>query len=184
MPQTLQQRLREKALREELRAGLASLPEPQFTYEVVLPDAEDEATEAPAAPFREDAGDVDRRTAEEQAAAEAAEFERRSSALKRDPALPRPGTVDEDAIVNGAAGAAGDAALAKARNLIAAEVVELLQHDAIKFPVKGKPSRKTAPILDAFEDSQLAAAKALIAAEATVVEAEFKVRVLALVCVF
>lgn len=162
---TLQERLRQKALRQELRAGLASLPEPQYTYEVVLPDAEeDAATETgTGSAFREDAADIDRRNAEAEAAAEAAAFERRSSALKREPALPRVTTIDDDVFVG----------VSKAESLISAELVELLHHDAVKFPVKAKPSRKVAPVLDAFSDAELASARAMVAQETTAVQAEF-----------
>lgn len=36
--QTLMDRLRQKALQEELRASLRALPEPLYTYDVVLPE--------------------------------------------------------------------------------------------------------------------------------------------------
>lgn len=36
--QTLMDRLRQKALAEELRASLRALPEPQFSYDMELPE--------------------------------------------------------------------------------------------------------------------------------------------------
>ena len=81
----------------------------------------------------EDAGDVDRRTAEERAAAEAAEHARRSSALKREPALPRPLVLDDDMIAGVLEEAESE--LDKASGLIRTEMAELLQHDAVKYPV-------------------------------------------------
>ena len=82
----------------------------------------------------EDAGDVDRRTAEERAAAEAAEYERRSSALKREPALPRPVALDADLIAGVMLEAESGAGAAEA--LIRAEMAELLEHDMVKYPVR------------------------------------------------
>ena len=96
-------------------------------------EGEDTAAAAPA--FQEDAADVDRRNEAERARLEAEEFARRSSALQREPALPRVTSVDDDAIVASSV-SSSDAKIAAAEKLIAEEVVDLLQHDAIKYPVR------------------------------------------------
>ena len=95
---------------------------------------EPEPEEAPADVLSEDMGDVTRRTEEERAAAEAAEHERRSSALKRDPPLPRPLVVDEDLVAG--VMEEGEGAIATASALIRAEMAELLKHDLVKYPVR------------------------------------------------
>jgi hypothetical protein len=92
--------------------------------------------EAAPEAFPEDAGDVLRRTEEERAAAEAAEFARRSTALKREPALPRPLVVDEE-VVESVVEETGDAALGEA--LIREEIARLLRHDLAKYPVRDVP---------------------------------------------
>ncbi len=113
------------------------LPPPlslSFTFFLsFLPQLEPEPEEPKSDVFPEDAGDVLRRSEEERAAAEAAEFARRSTALKREPALPRPLVVDEEAIES-VVEETGDAALGEA--LIREEIARLLRHDLAKYPVR------------------------------------------------
>lgn len=106
---------------------------------------EDMDTSAAPASFVEDAADVDRRNAAALAEQAALEFARRSSALKREPPLPRVTVVDEDAIA--CASSHADASLAAADTLIKEELVTLLQHDAVKFPVRVSAARLQARLL-------------------------------------
>jgi hypothetical protein len=90
----LSERRRQKALRAQLADGLGSLPAPQYSYEVAVPEVEDEDDEAQA-PIDEDAADRDARLAARKRAEEEAELERRSTAIKRE--LPRPPAVNAEA---------------------------------------------------------------------------------------
>jgi pre-mRNA-splicing factor CDC5/CEF1 len=89
----LSQKRRERAARAQLMDGLEGLPEPQYTYDLSVPDLppEEEKEEV----REEDAADQDARAAAKKRALEEAELERRSTAIKRD--LPRPVNVVPEA---------------------------------------------------------------------------------------
>lgn len=166
-------RMRQKALQSKLRASLLSLPEPQYTYEIEVPDLEPEPEEPKSDVFPEDAGDVLRRSEEERAAAEAAEFARRSTALKREPALPRPLVVDEEAIES-VVEETGDAALGEA--LIREEIARLLRHDLAKYPIKAKGYKRPRGVttIEKYTDEELEAARSLLATEEVKVKEEMR----------
>jgi pre-mRNA-splicing factor CDC5/CEF1 len=142
-------------------AGLAALPKPQLSYELVVPEeeggagAEEDAFGgsmsygASAAALRgsdmgtaqetEDEEEVEARREGEEAAARAVEYARRSAALRHVPTLPRPLVLDDDAIappvrVGAGLDAAGkEAAIASA--MIQEEELLLLKRDAVLHPV-------------------------------------------------
>lgn len=89
----LSEKRRQKALRAQLADGLGSLPAPQYSYEISVPDLEDQEEEE--VPIEEDAADREARLAAKKRAQEEAELERRSTVLKR--GLPRPAVVNPDA---------------------------------------------------------------------------------------
>ena len=84
---------RNAALREELRKGLSSLPEPKRDYDIAVPVMEEEEeTSALPAGFVEDAADVDERTEAEREEARKAAWQRRSQVIQR--SLPIPADIN------------------------------------------------------------------------------------------
>ncbi|KAI5793265.1 pre-mRNA splicing factor component-domain-containing protein [Geopyxis carbonaria] len=143
------QKLHKNAIRNNLKAAFASLPAPK-EIELEEPDEPEDpdASAADAAP-EEDATERDRRHREAAEAAAAAEFKRRSQAVQRD--LPRPKTIDVDALF---------AAPLSHEPAIAHEMALLIGNDALRFPVKGGKVTGTAPPLPRIEDEFLDAARA------------------------
>ncbi len=132
----LSEKRRHKALQAQLAEGLQGLPEPQYTYEISVPELDDDE-EVDAGPVEgEDAADRDAREAARKRALEEAELERRSSTLKR--GLPRPGTVGAEAFPHlSKASADADDEVAAADALVQREMYAVLTHEAAKYPVVG-----------------------------------------------
>lgn len=148
-----------KKARKELEMALASLPAPQFEYELAAPDAVTDDDEAKMA-IEKDAADLE---AEELARLEkeAAElYAKRSSVVKRLD-LPRPvGAITDDHIYAPSNDVEKDGDTAEA--LVNEEMLVLLQHDAFTHPYvrvedeleakkskKGKKKSKESPALTA-----------------------------------
>lgn len=89
----LNQKSRDRAAKAQLLDGLQGLPEPQYTYDLSVPDLPEE--EEKEAAMEEDAADRDARAAAKKRALEEAEMERRSTAIKKD--LPRPVNIAPEA---------------------------------------------------------------------------------------
>ena len=167
--------------RKELRDGLASLPAPANEYRVEVPDAPEEAEDDEgdgADVMEEDLADIRAREAERKREEEAAALRRRSAAIRR--ALPRPPPGSRGPATEAspseldAGGSIGASALSTASTLIAAELASLLAHDAARYPPRGEKARaaEAAPDLPRVEESEMAAAAALVAAEVPEVQAE------------
>ncbi|KAM3576888.1 hypothetical protein VYU27_001253 [Nannochloropsis oceanica] len=129
---------RQKMLRAQLAEGLQGLPEPQYNYEISLPELEEdgEGGKEDGMSVEEDAADRDAREAGEKRAKEEAELARRSTVLKR--GLPRPIVVDPQvfqsrARATAAAAAEGDEKAA-ADALVQKELYAMLVHDQAKYP--------------------------------------------------
>lgn len=129
-----------KRARKELEVALANLPAPQFEYELAAPDmVTDDDDEHVKMTVEKDAAELE---AEEMARLdkEAAKlYEARSSVVKR-VELPRPMGAITDAMVLDETGSADDQeadadAEVVALNLVRNEMLQILQHDAYKFPV-------------------------------------------------
>ena len=182
----------------QLSAALSNLPEPQYAYEIEVPDLPTASGDDGAdgrggsALSVEDAAERDARAAAAQAAALEAELARRSAAVRR--GLPRPFnaasasaalTVAAQQTLSGGGSGSGDPAQ-QADALVRAEMATLLAHDGAKYPVedlgggsaggsdkdakkRAKKARKEAAAaaapLEDFEDDELSAARALVAAE-------------------
>jgi pre-mRNA-splicing factor CDC5/CEF1 len=152
---------------KRLDAGLASLPAPQFTYDVVVP-------ELPAAAEGEvqrgvralDAAESALLGAAARRAEEEAERKRRSAAVTRD--LPRPLAINRAMldVVEPAGAAKRSAAALDAQRRVQEEMVRLLRRDAALFPLKKGAVRARAAPLAAVSDVQRAGAEALVRAEA------------------
>lgn len=170
----------EKARRAAIRDGLSSLPEPQYTYDLEVPDApegEQEGTMAAgtgagSASWVEDAAEVEARREAERERQRQRELARRSTVLKR--GLPRPVAVNESDLPAGVDLDSSEGEFDRVRDpqaLIQAEMVRLLRHDAVTHPVK-RSSRKrqrqdqAPPHLPAVEDEHVAEAREMVATEA------------------
>ena len=172
---------RAAATRDELRDGLASLPAPANEYRVEVPDAPEEAEDDEgdgADEMEEDLADIRAREAERKREEEAAALRRRSAAIRRDLPRPPPGSrgpaTEASPSELNAGGSIGASALSTASTLIAAELASLLAHDAARYPPRGEKARaaEAAPDLPRVEESEMAAAAALVAAEVPEVRAE------------
>lgn len=166
---------RQSALRSELRDRLAGLPAPQNEYAFEMPEVEQEEAEAA---MEEDLADIKARKSREEEERRRIEEAKKSKALQRQ--LPRPLALPDSllsrrAYTTGSLAGADAAALREAaEELVVAEMAALLQHDAIKYPVKDAKSDKKkgakaagapagpAPPLEEFELAELEAAADLI----------------------
>jgi len=151
-------RMRELAGRNELRAGLASLPKPKDTeWEFEIPDEQQEAAMTEEA-RQEDAAERDRRERERKAAEEELERRRRTQVMQRN--LPRPTTVDVNSLLKRA-----EQESDPAEALIAKEMAALMANDAAMYPLPGSKLSGSAPPMDDIDDEALANARLLILSE-------------------
>ncbi|BGP40865.1 Pre-mRNA-splicing factor cef1 [Rhodotorula kratochvilovae] len=162
-------------VKRQLRAGFSSLPQPKNEFELVLPEEEDEVAEGEgesaevAAAMRiEDRTEREARLKHLREVEEQKELARRSQAVKR--GLPRPAGVDAAALLAQLDLEAQDADAPQhdkwrreAERAVTVEMIRLLEHDAVAYPVAGsrRPGggkAKLAPIAD----DDLAAARKLV----------------------
>jgi len=138
-----QERRAAKRARRELELALASLPAPQFEYELaapdIIPEDDDDAAVGPrvksAYASERDAADVEAEKAEQLRQEAIKLYEARSTVVKR-PDLPRPfGAIQTDAVLSGE--------MDEAEGLIRKEMLGLLQQDAFAHPVVLDPSDPT-----------------------------------------
>lgn len=161
---------REREQKASLAAKLRGLPEPEFTYEVSIPQLEGDEKGGKEAEgvYIEDAADVAERQRELIQEEEVAEEMRRSAVIRR--GLPRPPTVSQELVVPSKSGE-----FALASGLINTEMVRLLSYDEYNFPVpaavastklkggKSTPSKRPRPVeLDELADEELQRARELI----------------------
>uniref|UniRef100_A0A7S2SCC5 Cell division cycle 5-like protein n=1 Tax=Rhizochromulina marina TaxID=1034831 RepID=A0A7S2SCC5_9STRA len=157
--------------RAQLQMSLSNLPEPQYQYEIEVPDVKPDEAEAKQA-MEEDAADRDARDEAARRAAEEAEFQRRSAAVRRE--LPRP----KDVASSLSQSRKVDTALEQADAEVRLEMATLVGHDAARFPYnkpgakKEKKRKRNMPVLESFSDEELAAARGLVAAELATVAVE------------
>jgi pre-mRNA-splicing factor CDC5/CEF1 len=151
-------RNRDKATRNQLRSGLASLPKPKETeWEFELPDQEAEYARS-GMTVEEDAAERDRREREKQAAIDELERRRRTQVMQK--GLPRPLVVDLSDLLKKAANLQTEA-----ESLIAQEAASLMANDATKYPLPGSQVKGNARPLVQIDDGSLADARLLIMAE-------------------
>ncbi|SPJ75189.1 related to myb-related protein cdc5 [Fusarium torulosum] len=151
-------RMRDLAVRNQVKSGLASLPKPKDSeWEFDIPDEEkglmqvDEMTE-------EDAAERDRRERERREAEEALEFRRRTQVMQKN--LPRPVNVDLPSLLKQASSITD-----VAESLIAKESANLMANDAMKYPVPGGQVNGSPKPLQLIDDDALAEARLLIMSE-------------------
>ncbi|XP_051173244.1 cell division cycle 5-like protein [Leptopilina boulardi] len=120
-----------KQAKEQLWAGLRSLPAPRNDYEIVVPEDEtDEMGTASVNDIIEDQADVDARKQQEIIEQKQRELSRRSQVIQRD--LPRPIDVNLN-ILRPASDSLSD--LQRAEELIKREMITMLQYDTLNNPV-------------------------------------------------
>ncbi|KAH7017556.1 pre-mRNA splicing factor component-domain-containing protein [Ilyonectria destructans] len=151
-------KMRDLAVRNQLRSGLSSLPKPKDTeWEFDIPDEQKEAMQLEDV-VEEDAEERDRRDREIREAQEALEFRRRTQVMQRN--LPRPVVVDLADLLKKASKLT-DAAEA----LIAKESAALMANDAMKYPLPGAQVKGAPKVLPQLDDDSLAEARLLILSE-------------------
>jgi hypothetical protein len=158
-----------KAARQQIEAALASLPAPQFEYELAAPEVEtvDDDEDNESAKVKRPLDQADLEAAERSAKRLKAEreLEARSTVLKR-PELPRPSVIDPSAVV------VESTSHPDAAKLVQTELLRLLQHDAYAFPVappknnaEMTPVPPTPVTLEPIELEALYSARELLEAE-------------------
>ncbi|KAL9569298.1 hypothetical protein ACKAV7_006353 [Fusarium commune] len=151
-------RMRDMALRTQLKSGLASLPKPKDTeWEFDIPEEEKESMQVDEM-TEEDAAERDRRARERQAAEEALEFRRRTQVMQKN--LPRPVHIDLPSLLKQATSISD-----VAESLIAKESANLMANDAMKYPVPGGEVKGAPKPLQQIDDDALAEARLLIMSE-------------------
>ena len=150
--------MRDLAVRNQLRSGLASLPKPKDTdWEFEIPEDQLEVAQDDDMP-EEDAAERDRRERERKAAEDELERRRRTQVMQRD--LPRPLTVDLASLLKKAERLSNPAEV-----LISREAASLMANDAAKYPLPGSQVKGRPAPLSQMEDNSLADARLLILAE-------------------
>ncbi|KAI9736399.1 MAG: Pre-mRNA-splicing factor cef1 [Claussenomyces sp. TS43310] len=151
-------KLRDMAMKHQLKQGLASLPKPKDTsWELELPEEQSESSRT-AELSEEDAEIRDRRNKQIREAQEMLEAKRKTQVLQK--GLPRPAVVDIGAILQ-TASHTDDPVHAS----IEREAALLIAHDALKYPTSNMKVQGTSEALDTFSDDSLARARLEIAQE-------------------
>ncbi|WOH03521.1 hypothetical protein DCAR_0622920 [Daucus carota subsp. sativus] len=174
---------RQADLRRNLRSGLTSLPQPKNEYQIVVqPIPED--NEEPEEKMEEDMSDrIAREKAEEEARMQAL-LKKRSKVLQRE--LPRPPSASLELLKNsllradeGKSSFVPPTLIEQADEMVRKELVSLLEHDNIKYPIdekvqkeKKKVTKRTTkgnsalvPLIDQYEEDELKEADLLIKEE-------------------
>ncbi|KAF7561770.1 hypothetical protein G7046_g2372 [Stylonectria norvegica] len=151
-------KMRELALRNQVRSGLSSLPKPKDTeWEFEIPEEERETMQVEDL-SEEDAAERDRRERERREAEEALEFRRRTQVMQR--SLPRPTVVDLPSLLKRATELTDSA-----EALIAREAANLMAYDAMKYPLPGADVKGALHPPNPIDDDSLAEARLLILSE-------------------
>ncbi|EXJ94450.1 pre-mRNA-splicing factor cef1 [Capronia coronata CBS 617.96] len=151
-------RLAENAVRNSLRAKLASLPKPKETdWELELTPSEQAESAERDAQDREDQEEVDRREHQTKEAAAAAEFKRQTQVYQR--GLPRPITVDYTSLASEATSITDTI-----RQMIVQEAAVLMANDARNHPLPGSRVVGQPPQVEQLSDDLVANARKQLAA--------------------
>ena len=159
-----QERMRLSELKNQLKAGFRNLPQAKNEFELVLPDddeVEEENEEVRMAMRIEDATERESKLKAIKAEEVKRELARRTQVLKR--GLPRPAKFDSTSYLASLAELKLDSAddgRAEVERLVAIEMVHLLEHDAITYPLAGsKRVGGGTSSLEFIADDALAAAR-------------------------
>jgi len=151
-------KLRDMAMKHQLRQGLASLPKPKDTeWELELPKEQEEVVGAEGL-SEEDAELRDRRNREIREAQELLELKRRTQVMQR--GLPRPAIVDINILLENVLEVSDPT-----EGAIAQEMALLIANDSIKYPTSNMKVKGTSKPLEVFDDNSLARARLAVAME-------------------
>ncbi|KAL7267288.1 Pre-mRNA-splicing factor cef1 [Rhizina undulata] len=142
------QKLHQKSIKEQLKAGFASLPKPK-EIELEVPDDVERQPEAIS--LEEDAEERDRRIRAAQEAEAAAELKRRTRVVQR--CLPRPTIINIDALMSIMSAEEGVV------GMILREMALLVGNDALRYPMKNGKVTGIPRSLEKLEDDILEKAK-------------------------
>ncbi|KAG7212980.1 hypothetical protein KM043_002320 [Ampulex compressa] len=169
----------QKQMKEQLRAGLSSLPTPRNDYEIVVPEGEgkDEGTTAPTTEIVEDQADIDARQQQELIEQKKKDLARRSQVIQRE--LPRPVDVNMNILRPFMDTPLTD--LQRAEELIKREMITMMQYDALQNPVQQNRKGAASSLAQAqsyleqhpyinFDEEEIDAAKQLLTDEMAVVK--------------
>lgn len=143
-------------VKEALRKGLESLPEPQNVYETEIPTLVEEEEEEV---MEEDMEEIERKREEEEEIRHQKELLRRSQVLQRD--LPRP-------ILNNNNNGLNVINNSEVERMIVNEMNEMIKYDAVKYPIKiTKKNRENIGNIEReeFDDDIMSESKELIEEE-------------------
>ncbi|MCJ1401969.1 Pre-mRNA-splicing factor cef1 [Xylographa trunciseda] len=158
-------KLREHAMRNQLKSQFAALPNPKETdWELELPEEQLDASNNVNI-SEEDAAERDRRNNAIREVAERAEFGRRTTVMQR--SLPRLTIVDLDSLVKIASTVEDPIEM-----IIAQEAALLISNDAVTYPVPGAKIHGSTHPLEIFDDEALSGARLAIAQELPTKDAE------------
>ena len=148
------QRSRVSASKRALQAAFINLPKPENNFELVVPDEEAEGDDVDGEVEMEDAARRDARIRQQKEEEERRELARRSEVIKR--GLPRPVNVDVSGMFErlNLVDPDGDEDQV-ASQLLNSELVQLVQHDSIAYPLPGttRPGASVSTYIPPDDDS-------------------------------
>ena len=133
-----EQKLRQRSAKSALEAGFAALPAPKNDFELVVPEDDEEDVmnvDAGVPLSAEDAAERDARIAARKAEEQKKALARRSQAIKL--GLPRPVEFDPSSLLYDLENAPAGSQEQELERIVAMEMVKLLEHDSIIYPVPG-----------------------------------------------
>ncbi|XP_010528754.1 PREDICTED: cell division cycle 5-like protein [Tarenaya hassleriana] len=176
------ERQRREEVRRSLRSGLSDLPQPKNEYQIVAQPPPDDSEE-PEEKIEEDMSDRIAREKAEEEARQQALLRKRSKVLQRD--LPRPPSASLELIRNSLLSSDGDKSsfvpptmIEQADEMIRKELLQLLEHDNVKYPLgeksekkkgvkrRGNGSGSQVPAIEDFEEDDLKESDSMIKEEA------------------
>lgn len=162
-----EQKLRQRSAKSALEAGFAALPAPKNDFELVVPEDDDEdemQVDAGVPLSAEDAAERDARIAARKAEEHKKALARRSQAIKLD--LPRPAEFDPSSLLYDLENAPAGSKEQELERIVAMELVKLLEHDSIVYPIPGgsKPGGGKSSI-EQIPDADLDTARAAVQLE-------------------
>ncbi|XP_057794249.1 cell division cycle 5-like protein isoform X2 [Salvia miltiorrhiza] len=167
-------KLRQSDSKKELIFGLQNLPQPKNDYQIVIQPLAEEDEEPDEKKIEEDMSDRIAREKAEEEARQQALLKKRSKVLQRE--LPRPPVASLDLIRNTLMRADEDKSsvvpstlVEQADELVRKELLSLLEHDNIKYPLDEKATKEkkkggkraanensvSVPTIDEFEEDEL-----------------------------
>ncbi|KAJ3564929.1 hypothetical protein NP233_g7974 [Leucocoprinus birnbaumii] len=159
-----EQKLRTNSSKRALQLGFANLPRPENNFELVVPEGEEDDDEPNAPLSEEDAAERDARNKRIREEEERKALARRSQVVQQN--LPRPANVDVAVLMerlNVIDETEEEASSRAARRLIDEELVQLVHHDAISYPLPGTTNPgSTISMYEMPEDDDIDVAKQII----------------------